>query len=206
MHCSDIFAYAVHNRAEMQPDERGRHYWYEIFWVAIYKRTNIINTSWYCDIEHTGQQHELQNRIRTSILRKPPRIQKRIQKQAVDMQFSTIFAIFTGLTLVAARPTIPAALQVRVEECSCSDAQNAYAVCLLESCGHGCTDEDAAPCVASVGTSLLRWYEMCNNADSLQRLNVSLIGLLVHCHLHRDQLSWFWRDDEMKMDDIYDLW
>lgn len=70
MHCSDIFAYAVHNGAEMQPDERGRHYWYELFWVAIYKRTNIINTSWCCDIEHTGQQHELQNRIRISILRK----------------------------------------------------------------------------------------------------------------------------------------
>ncbi|TGO60881.1 hypothetical protein BOTNAR_0138g00080 [Botryotinia narcissicola] len=64
------------------------------------------------------------------------------------MQFSTIFAIFAGLTLDAARPMVPAALQARVEECSCSDAQGAYAVCLLERCGHDCTEEDFAPCVA----------------------------------------------------------
>lgn len=72
------------------------------------------------------------------------------------MQFSAILAVFAGLTLVAARPAIPAALQVRVEECSCADAQGAYAVCLLERCGHGCNDDDVAPCVASVGMSIHR--------------------------------------------------
>ncbi|KAF7930596.1 uncharacterized protein EAE98_004996 [Botrytis deweyae] len=77
------------------------------------------------------------------------------------MQFATIFAIFAGLTLVAARPTIPAALQARVEECSCSDAQGAYAVCLLKSCGHGCTDEDVAPCVASVEAECITDWTTC---------------------------------------------
>ncbi|KAB8296395.1 hypothetical protein EYC80_009143 [Monilinia laxa] len=66
------------------------------------------------------------------------------------MQFSTILTVLAGLTLVAARPAIPAALQTRVEECSCADAQGAYAVCLLETCGHGCNDNNIAPCVASV--------------------------------------------------------
>lgn len=66
------------------------------------------------------------------------------------MQFSTILAVLAGLTLVAARPAIPTTLQTRVEDCSCTDAQGAYAVCLLKRCGHGCTVDDVAPCVASV--------------------------------------------------------
>lgn len=82
---------------------------------------------------------------------KPFDISTARQKNPIIMQFSTILAVFAGLTVVAARPAIPAALQTRVEDCSCAVAQGAYAVCLLEHCGHNCTDADVAPCVASVG-------------------------------------------------------
>ncbi|KAF7865437.1 hypothetical protein EAF04_006412 [Stromatinia cepivora] len=78
------------------------------------------------------------------------------------MQFSTILAVFAGVTLVAARPAIPAALQPRVEECSCADAQSAYAVCLLERCGHGCTDDDIAPCLASVNAECITDWTTCS--------------------------------------------
>ncbi|KAI9641700.1 hypothetical protein NHQ30_009556 [Ciborinia camelliae] len=78
------------------------------------------------------------------------------------MQFSTILAFFAALTLVAARPAIPAAFHVRVEECSCADAQEAYAVCLLERCGHGCDDSDVAPCVASVEAECTTDWTTCS--------------------------------------------
>ncbi|KAA8568205.1 hypothetical protein MFRU_034g00500 [Monilinia fructicola] len=77
------------------------------------------------------------------------------------MQFSTILAVFAGLTLVTARPAIPVALQTRVEECSCADAQGAYAVCLLETCGHGCNDDNIAPCVASVKAECITDWTTC---------------------------------------------
>ncbi|PQE33522.1 hypothetical protein CJF32_00003383 [Rutstroemia sp. NJR-2017a WRK4] len=69
------------------------------------------------------------------------------------MQFTKIIAVLSGLALVCARPSasIRSSLMARVEECSCDDAENAFNVCLLERCGHGCGDADTAPCVATVG-------------------------------------------------------
>ncbi|QSZ37425.1 hypothetical protein DSL72_009523 [Monilinia vaccinii-corymbosi] len=78
------------------------------------------------------------------------------------MHSSTLMAVFAGLNLVVARPALlPAALQTRVEECSCADAQGAYAVCLLERCGHGCGDADGAPCVASVKAECITDWATC---------------------------------------------
>ncbi|KAM3083699.1 hypothetical protein ACMFMG_002188 [Clarireedia jacksonii] len=68
------------------------------------------------------------------------------------MQFTKVIAVLSGLALVCARPSAStrSSLVARVEECSCDDAENAFDVCLLERCGHGCDDTDTAPCVATV--------------------------------------------------------
>lgn len=69
------------------------------------------------------------------------------------MQLTKVVIVLSGLALVCARPSasIRSSLVARVEECSCDDADNAFNVCLLETCGHGCDDTDTPPCVAAVG-------------------------------------------------------